>query len=482
MTITRVQGNVRGTSTSSSISVTMPFTPTINNMLVAAIDASSWAGFVSVSGISQEGVNWSQQVYSQYNDGASDYLRAEIWVGKVTATCASQTLTVTLSGTPLEGAACDVCEYSGVATSNFLDKTQVSSGINSVPNTGTTATTTSNHELWVGAIVSYETTQSAATNYFALLDGQQISGPTYWTGLSYLEKIVYSTGQAYSAVNNSTYLYGWVGCIATFKADTNYTEHTNLTVDNTLTFIAPQGATNSYGNGTIGICAKDSVPPGGAGGAYLEITQGLLAEDIVAYGFLGTATDPNKQAGGGAILIGHGLTAPSCPPYISMTDSDKHLDQYSNDPSTTIDGYFYVNTTSNTIRRHRQYPTATWETVGPVGSIYYDTLYLFNKINPTLALGNLYLGTVYATNLRYHTSLSTFDAIDDLAVLKQIKTISDKDGKAIIDPESITHLKDEGGFYDSAKMDGWHISVQKKLLDRIELLETKLSRLTEQAT
>ena len=75
--------------------------------------------------------------------------------------------------------------------------------------------------------------------------------------------------------------------------------------------------------------------------------------------------------------------------------------------------------------------------------------------------------------------MSSFDAIDDLEVLKKIKTISDKEGKDVIDPESITYLKDEGGFYDAAKVDGWHISVQKKLLERIEMLETKLSQLVK---
>jgi hypothetical protein len=64
--------------------------------------------------------------------------------------------------------------------------------------------------------------------------------------------------------------------------------------------------------------------------------------------------------------------------------------------------------------------------------------------------------------------------MDDLAVLKEIRSTTDDRGNKIIDPETLNHLKTEGGFYDSAKMDGWHICIQKKLLERIEALEEKL--------
>ena len=124
---------------------------------------------------------------------------------------------MSLNGTASEGAACDVCEYSGVPTTGFIDQMQISSGSGSTPSTGTTPTTTSANELWIGAIVSYERTQQTATNGFVLLDGQQISGPQYWTGLSYLEYIASATGQAGTSVNNQVNPQGWVGCIATFK-------------------------------------------------------------------------------------------------------------------------------------------------------------------------------------------------------------------------------------------------------------------------
>src|SRR3989339_691071 len=208
MAIARVQGNFRGTTTGSSIGpISLANYPTNGNVLIAVINSSKVSGpgsYVTVSGISQTNVNWTtsgagKQHGNQYNDGAS------------------KDLTVTLSGGPAtEGAACDVCEYSGLATSGFLDKTKPNSGQGSIPSTGTTDPTTSANELWIGGIVSYETVRTSATNSFTLLDGAQISGPQYWTGLSYLERIVYATEQANSSVNNSNY-WGWVGCIATFK-------------------------------------------------------------------------------------------------------------------------------------------------------------------------------------------------------------------------------------------------------------------------
>ena len=67
--------------------------------------------------------------------------------------------------------------------------------------------------------------------------------------------------------------------------------------------------------------------------------------------------------------------------------------------------------------------------------------------------------------------------MDDLAVLKEIKSTTDDKGNEIIDPETLNHLKGENGFYDIAKMDGWPICVEKRLLDRIEKLENQLSKI-----
>ena len=52
----------------------------------------------------------------------------------------------------------------------------------------------------------------------------------------------------------------------------------------------------------------------------LVIDQGLrVGKDVSAFGFLGTASDPQKGFGGGAILMGNGLEAINEPPVIDLT-------------------------------------------------------------------------------------------------------------------------------------------------------------------
>lgn len=210
-TITRVQGNARGTSATSTISVTMASTPTNGNVLVAIIGISNWyAPLLNVSSINQTGVTWTKQISETESNYYSDI---EIWLG-VVSSGASTSITINLSGAPYPGAVADVCEYSGVATTSFLDKTAVNTDSTQYPDTGTTGTTTQATELWIGGCMSVaNATQSSPRNGFALLDGAVYS--TYMS-LAYLEKIVSSTGTANSGT--TTGIQRWAGCIATFKA------------------------------------------------------------------------------------------------------------------------------------------------------------------------------------------------------------------------------------------------------------------------
>jgi predicted esterase len=203
--ITRVQGNTKGTSTSNTISVTMSSTPTSGNVLIATIAIYD----KTVSSISQTGVSWTKQISSQYS---SSYLVSEIWLG-VIGSGASKSITITLSGNSYSCA--DVCEYSGIATSNFLDKTATAKGTTTATNTGTTATTTQADELLIGCIMAASVAQSSPTNSFTLLDGAS----TGYLSNAYLERIVSSTG-AYSSGTTATNNDGWSSCIATFKAAT----------------------------------------------------------------------------------------------------------------------------------------------------------------------------------------------------------------------------------------------------------------------
>jgi hypothetical protein len=209
----RVQGNARGTSlNATSFKVTLTSTPISGDVIVLTFGDYYMLGsvVVKISSISQTGVTWAKVINSTFNDGG--WGDSEIWFG-VVGSGASKNVTLTLSGSPTSAVA-DACEYSGVATSNYVDKTAINSGDGTPSDTGTTATTTQANELWIGSIaVASDTTQSNPTNGFTLLDGN-------YYGLvseAYLEKIVPATGTADSGttldMNNA-----WAGCIATFKA------------------------------------------------------------------------------------------------------------------------------------------------------------------------------------------------------------------------------------------------------------------------
>jgi hypothetical protein len=204
--VTRVQGNARGTTTGNTITVTLGSTPISGNVLVAAISTCTSSPSVTVSSIIQTNVNWTMLV-SKYSGTGEVAVR--IFFGKVGAN-AGTTITITLSGNANRGGVADVCEYSGIASVNYLDQTATAYGVSTTPSTGTTATTSQPNELWVGATaVNGYDFQSSPTNGFTLLDGAGYS----YTSLAYLEKIVSATGQAGSSttISSSTGV-GWLYC------------------------------------------------------------------------------------------------------------------------------------------------------------------------------------------------------------------------------------------------------------------------------
>jgi hypothetical protein len=231
MTIARVQGNARGTSNNSTTcSVTLGQTPQSGNVLVACIAVSISTGqALSVSSISQTNVTWTRQV--NYNN-PTYWNDVEIWLG-VVGSSASSSVTVNLNIAPNYGCTVDICEYSGVATSNFLDQTATNIAYGQYPNTGTTSITTQANELWVGLCAQGNYGTSSPTNGFALLDGATNMGGMV---VSYLEKIVSTNGAASSGVTIGAGSTWWFGCIATFKASGGGNQEItgDLTVDGTL--------------------------------------------------------------------------------------------------------------------------------------------------------------------------------------------------------------------------------------------------------
>ena len=210
MTISLVSGSYsRGTASSgSTISVTLAQTPTQGNTLVAVIGTNQTGGSESVSSITQTGVTWSVVVPED------PVVANEIWMG-VVGSGASTSVSIALAQSVFAAVA-DICEWSGLA-SNPVDQTATNNGTSSTQtDTGTTATTTQANELFIGTVGVYGQAQSSPTNSFTMLDGAYFN-VTGGISVSYLYKIVSSTGAANSGTTIATSSNAWQGCIATFK-------------------------------------------------------------------------------------------------------------------------------------------------------------------------------------------------------------------------------------------------------------------------
>jgi hypothetical protein len=93
--------------------------------------------------------------------------------------------------------------------------------------------------------------------------------------------------------------------------------------------------------------------------------------------------------------------------------------------------------------------------------------------------GNPYWGTIWSDYFYYKHAPASFDAIDDIEAIRQIKTKT-VDGQDIIDPDSIPHLVNPDGFFEVSQMNGWHLSAQKKLLEEIDSLRAELNEVKAQ--
>jgi hypothetical protein len=90
----------------------------------------------------------------------------------------------------------------------------------------------------------------------------------------------------------------------------------------------------------------------------------------------------------------------------------------------------------------------------------------------------LYFGSVWANYLKYRTSCTQFDALDDLALVKNYKSRKeDLNGTEIdvIDMEkSFPFLVDDKGFKDPAQIAGFLLGCVKQLVLRVEAVEARL--------
>ena len=207
-----INGYVRGITTlatQKSLVTKLQQTPTNGNILILTYGTYNGGAITSIT---ETGVTWKLQKATV----AYGVMDIEIWAG-VVGNGASISISVNWTSAASGGAVVDVCEYSGLLTSNFSDKTASASGNSATLATGTTALTSQTKELFVGAIFTSNSIQNQnnPTNGFTLLDGIHyalgIDG-----SLGYLEKISSVAETAHSITTASSTFWG--GCIATFKA------------------------------------------------------------------------------------------------------------------------------------------------------------------------------------------------------------------------------------------------------------------------
>lgn len=210
MAITRIQFKTGTAAAATTISVTLDGAPSNGNGLVIAITTSG-TSTGRVSSISQTGVTWTKAIEVAHASGPT----SEIWYG-LNASSASASITVNLAATL--NAHCVVAEYSGLATSSALDKTASNTGTGgSAADSGTTATTTTNNQLWVASLGSALTSGAYLAPSNSFTEVAQLGDATLL--LAFEEKIVSATGAANTSAAWSlgSEAEQWAGTIATFK-------------------------------------------------------------------------------------------------------------------------------------------------------------------------------------------------------------------------------------------------------------------------
>jgi hypothetical protein len=213
-------GPARGTTGFTPTTVTLPSIPVQGNLLIAVVGIVCSSTYVpSVTSITQTGVTWSRQVQAYNAPEYNDWWVVEIWAG-VVGSGASTSVSIAWTGLGSSNTCiADICEYSGLVTSGFLDKTASNSCGTAKTNaldTGTTATTTQATELWIGGTFIQSTTDAQSLrsgSTFTFLDGTNNG----LGSLAYYEKIVSTTGTADSGSTTANADW-WIGAIATFIA------------------------------------------------------------------------------------------------------------------------------------------------------------------------------------------------------------------------------------------------------------------------
>jgi len=211
--ITRVNSQSfsnQATFTSNTISTTLGFSASNNNLLVAVFAMLSGG---AIQSIAQTNVTWAKATSQVLATSAG----VELWYGVVSGGTAGTTLSVT-SNLTLWNFGLIIAEYSGLS-SNPLDKiASNSAAATTTVDSGTTATTSQNNELWVAGFYANVGTATIGSPSNGFTQVSQISADdTITNPMAFEENIVSSTGTANTSA--SVTASGAVGgVIATFTS------------------------------------------------------------------------------------------------------------------------------------------------------------------------------------------------------------------------------------------------------------------------
>ena len=181
--------------------------PTAGDVIVLTVGLRTTVS-TTVSSVSETGVSWTVAVNSV---SAGNYL-ACICYG-VVGSGAGAVISVFPSDTSYYGCVMDASEFSDLS-STPLDVYASNTGAGTTTDTGTTVTTSTPNELFVGDSVTGSQTQSSATNGFSVIGGTPFDSG--YVCSAFLYKIVSSTQTANSGCQISG--ASWSGAIATFEA------------------------------------------------------------------------------------------------------------------------------------------------------------------------------------------------------------------------------------------------------------------------
>lgn len=221
----------KGTAFSgSTISVTLNATPTSGYVLILCSGWADSTASADISSVAETNVVWTSLGNPQAEAYHATGWYATVWWGNV-GSSASTSITVTYGHANNGWGGCvDVYEFSGLQTTyGFLDNNaSKDTTTGATLDTGQTATTSQLNELWVGCGFTNRGTASAAQTLdagytaYTMLDGANNQGSDGQSAsdvsLSFLYRIVSSTGKAQCKTDVLASGNVMVGCMATFKA------------------------------------------------------------------------------------------------------------------------------------------------------------------------------------------------------------------------------------------------------------------------